>query len=375
MRILFCCNTLHGFCNFRLDVVEHLIGKGIEAVIVYPRKDGDEETLNTLPSGCRALECRMSPNGTSIFQDAGYCLRLMRIFRREMPDIVFNYTVKPNIYGGFSSRMLGVPSVAMAPGLGYAFSRKGVFGSLLRRFYTWGLRQAKFVFVLNSSDKECLIDAGLKEDKVVLLRGGEGVHLGRFPFTKGVYSHPRFLMISRLLYDKGYREFVEVAKRVKVFYPDVRFEIAGTLNEQNPAGVPGSVVKGDEDSGHIRYLGYIEDINKELSDPNTVVVLPSYYREGMNRSLMEACACGRPVITTNLPGLKEMVEEGENGFLVEPRSVDSLCKKILSFMELSIECRVRMGLRSREIAEQRFDVESVKRDYDIIIEKLLKTNV
>ena len=375
MRILFCCNTLHGFCNFRLDVVEHLIGKGNEAVIVYPSKEGDDETLKALPAGCRAVVCQMSPNGKSLLQDLRYFSNLVEVIKKEKPDLVFNYTVKPNIYGGIAARIKGIPSVAMAPGLGYVFSRKGAMGALLRKFYVWGLGLAKTVFVLNCSDRECLIKEGLKQDKIVLLKGGEGVNLNRFPFTEGTYLHPRFLMISRLLYDKGYREFVSVAEKVKALYPDVRFEIAGTINEQNPAGVPKSVVDADVKSGHIRYLGYIENIEKELSDPDTVVVLPSYYREGMNRSLMEACACGRPIITTNLPGLKELVIKGENGFLVEPRNVDALYEKIIAFLEMPAGQRVQMGLESRRVAEIRFDVEDVKSLYDKTIEKILDSNV
>lgn len=371
MRFLFCCNTLHGFCNFRLDVVEHLIGKGNDAVIVYPHKDGDEATLKTLPAGCRAVECRMSPNGKSVFQDFGYFFRLLRVFRREKPDLVFNYTIKPNIYGGLAARLKSIPSVAMAPGLGYSFSRKGIFGYVLRKLYVMALGLAKAVFVLNSSDRDCLIKAGLDGKKIILLEGGEGINLKKFPYTEGEFFHPRFLMVSRLLYDKGYREFVSVAKRVKVIYPDVCFDIVGTINENNPAGVPKSVVEADVKSGSIRYLGYSEDIFRELSDPNTVVVLPSYYREGMNRSLMEACSCGRPVITTSLPGLRELVVEGENGYLVEPRDETSLYDKIKAFLDLPVERRVQMGRRSREIAETHFNVERVKSMYDKTIGRII----
>lgn len=375
MRILFCCNTLHGFCNFRLDVVEHLMGKGYSTIIVYPYKDGDEKTLRNLPVGCRAVQCKMSPCGKSLFQDAGYLFQLLKVFRQENPDLVFNYTVKPNIYGGIAARIRGIPSVAIAPGLGYTFAKKGVLGYLLRRYYIMGLGLAKSVFVLNSTDRNNLIDAGLKDNKIVLLDGGEGVNLERFPFSEGDYTHPRFLMISRLRYDKGYREFVSVAARVKSLYPNARFEIAGSLNEKNPSGVPRSVVEADERSGYIRYLGFIEDISRELADPNTVVVLPSYYREGMNRSLMEACSCGRPVITTNLPGLKELVVEGENGFLAEPKNVDSLFQKIVAFMELPEKIRVQMGHKSREIAEKKFNVDAIKTEYDLAIAKIMNTDV
>ena len=371
MRILFCCNTLHGFCNFRLDVVEHLIENGNEAVIIYPYKDGDEATLKTLPAGCRAIECRMSPNGKSIVQDIGYFFRLLRVFKQENPDIIFNYTIKPNIYGGLAARLKCIPSVAMVPGLGYSFSRKGLFGYVLRKLYVMVLGLAKTVFVLNSSDLDCLIKAGLNGKRIVLLNGGEGINLKRFPYIEGEFSNPRFLMVSRLLYDKGYREFVSVAKRVKRIYPDIRFEIVGTINEHNPTGVPTSELDADVRSGCIRYLGYSDDIFRELSDPNTIVVLPSYYREGMNRSLMEACSCGRPVITTNLPGLREFVVDGENGFLAESQDVDSLYDKIKAFLELPAESRVLMGYRSRKIAEARFDVEEVKSVYDKTIERII----
>lgn len=160
-------------------------------------------------------------------------------------------------------------------------------------------------------------------------------------------------MVARLLYDKGYSEFVSAARIVKETRPDVRFDIAGTLNEANPSGVPKSVIAGDDASGCIRYLGYVEDIKSQLTDPNTVVVLPSYYREGMNRSLMEACACGRPVITTNLPGLREVVEDGVNGFLVLPKDERDLTKAIFSFLQLPVEKRRQMGRESRKLAEDR----------------------
>lgn len=375
MRYVFCCNTLHGFCNFRLDVVKHLIEMGNEATIVYPYIDGDEATLKLLPQGCRAMVCRMSPNGKTIWRDLTYMVGLYRIMKQIRPAVVFNYTVKPNIYGGLAARMLGIPTVAVVPGLGYAFTKRGLFGKLIRIIYVRALQLAKEVLVLNSSDRAQLVTYGIKENKLTLLEGGEGVNLERFAYRDGLFQKPRFLMIARLLYDKGYREFVSAASRVKEKYPNARFDIAGTLNETNPDGVPLSIVENDIYSGAINYLGYVEDIAKEIADPNTVVVIPSYYREGLNRSLMEACSCGRPVITTNLPGLKEMADDGENGFLVEPRNVDSLFEAISQFMELPVEKRILMGLKSREIAEKRFDVKQVYEIYDMIINKITRSNV
>lgn len=189
MRILFCCNTLQGFCNFRLDVVRHLVGKGNEAIIVYPSKKGVEKALRSLPDGCKAVPCEMSPNGKSLVQDARLLFRLLHIFKKEAPDIVFNYTVKPNIYGGIAARLRNIPSVAMAPGLGYTFACDGWVGVLLRRYYTFGLSLAEKVMVLNSSDLDRLAEAGIDRKKAVLLQGGEGVDLDRYPFTEGDYNN------------------------------------------------------------------------------------------------------------------------------------------------------------------------------------------
>lgn len=373
MRFLFCCNTLHGFCNFRLDVVRHLAEKGNEILIVYPHLDGDDLLIAGLPKGCNAVKCSMSPTGKNLFRDIKLFVELRRIIERHKPDIVFNYTIKPNIYGGLASAMIGVPSVAVVPGLGYSFTNRGVFCSLLRKFYVWSLKKASCVVTLNKSDQKALKKQGIED--VVLFDGGEGVNLERFTFSEGDFSFPRFLMVARLLYDKGYSEFVVAAKAVKANYPEVQFDIAGTLNESNPSGVPESVVRNDEASGFIRYLGYVEDIGGQLSDPNTVVVLPSYYREGMNRSLMEACACGRPVITTSLPGLREIVEDGVNGFLVKPKDEDDLIKAIVSFLQLPVDKRRQMGLESRKLAEDRFDVRRVLSSYEAIIKKIIEDDV
>lgn len=369
MRFLFCCNTLHGFCNFRLDVVRHLAEKGNEILIVYPHLDGDDLLIAGLPKGCGSVKCSMSPTGKNLFKDFKLFVELRIIIRRYMPDVVFNYTIKPNIYGGLASAMIGVPSVAVVPGLGYSFTNHGVFCSLLRKFYVWSLKKASSVVTLNVSDRQALIDNGIKE--VVLLEGGEGVNLDRFAFTEGDFSYPRFLMVARLLYDKGYSEFVQAAKAVKTTHPEVLFDIAGTLNESNPSGVPEFVIRADEASGFIRYLGYVEDIGRQLSDPNTVVVLPSYYREGMNRSLMEACASGRPIITTDLPGLRELVEEGVNGYLIQPKDKTDLSRAIISFLQLPIEKRRQMGIESRKMVERKFDVRKVISSYDAIIQKIV----
>ena len=188
MRFLFCCNTLHGFCNFRLDVVKHLAKEGNEVIIVYPHFDGDDLLIACLPRGCRAVRCSMSPTGKNLFVDIKLFFELRKIIKTLRPDMVFNYTIKPNIYGGgVASAMMGVPSVAVVPGLGYSFTSRGSFCALLRKFYLWSLKRASYVVTLNKSDQLTLTKRGIKG--VVLFDGGEGVNLARFPFSEGFLAH------------------------------------------------------------------------------------------------------------------------------------------------------------------------------------------
>ena len=376
MKILFACNTLHGFFNFRKEVLQHFVDKGAWAYIIYP--EGTEEGLDQtqFQEGCQLCPCKFSPNGKNPIQDIKFLLFYIRVLSATHPDIAINYTIKPNIYGTIAASLHGIPVIDMVPGLGISFSGQGLFSSLLFPFYSFFLRKADYVVVLNEDDKQVLqVHSHVDESRLVLFSGGEGINLDYYSYIEGTFEKPRFVMISRLLYDKGFREFVEVARLIHKDYPEIEFDIAGSFNNKNKGSVSKKELISVIQEGEVNYLGYVSDIRCLLSDPNIVVVLPSYYREGMNRSLMEAAAVGRPIITTDLPGLRELVEDGYNGYLIEPRSVPSLLNAVGDVLLLSSSQLSKLGENGRKFVENRFGIEKVLCQYDEIIESILSSNV
>ena len=264
----------------------------------------------------------------------------------------------------------------MVAGLGYMF--KG--NSILKRFGRWlykkGLSKAIKVFTLNQENHKILIEQKIvNSEKLILLHGGEGVNLSKYKYTNSDFSSKTtFLMISRILYDKGYSEFVEAAKTIKQEYKDfVSFELLGPTAYDSPMGVRKEEFEKDMNSDTVKYLGVTDNVPLYLGRTNVVMVLPSY-SEGLSRSLMEACAMGRPVIASNIPGCKETVEDGKNGYLIEPRSSESLVKKIEEFLKLDETKKREMGRQSRIIAEKKFDVNHVISEYDKIINECKNKN-
>ncbi len=207
-------------------------------------------------------------------------------------------------------------------------------------------------------------------EKMLLFKGGEGVNLKKYPYAKNEFKCPvRFLMVARVLYDKGYTEFVEAAALVKKHFPDISAELLGPMDESSPMGVPGSVVEQDVAEGKITYLGVTEDVPAYVRRDSVVVV--SSYHEGLNRSLMEACAMARPVITTDVPGCRETVEDGRNGFLVPQKDSAALADAMIRFIDLTREEKVMMAEASYEKACSCFGMEPVLKAYEAIIEELV----
>lgn len=368
MKLLFCDNTIWGLVNFRAYVFRHFHECGHEIVLVAPPAVGTEMTTD-IPGYARFIPVGLERAGRNPFSDLAYLWRLFRIYRRERPDWVFHYTIKPNIYGTLAARMLGIGSTAMVAGLGYAFSRKGPTGLAARLLYRGALHLARNVFVLNAANRDLLVRQRIvPAGKLVLLGGGEGID------TQAVREHPQngtervtFLMVARVLYDKGYAEFVSAAARLKAEGGEADFCLLGPMDETSPNAVPREQVGADAGRGLFRYLGFSTRPLDIMGRPGTVIVLPSYYFEGMNRSLMEACALGRPVITTDIPGCREMVDEGRNGYLVPPRDGDALAEAMRRYLRLGAEERRRMGHESRLVAEKRLDVRLVIAEYEKIL--------
>lgn len=368
MKIFFCDNRLGGLLGFRRDIIRHFVSDGHEVTIIAPAPLTDWDKVGMDVEGCNIINIQMSAHGNSVIDDAKLFISYLRIYWKSRPDIVFNYTIKPNIYSSIAAKLCGAKVICMMAGLGYVFFGHSITHKLGRALYKLGLRFADKVFLLNQMNYDLVTSKNfIPVSKAVLLRGGEGLNLSEYAYREMTFTKPcTFLMISRVMYDKGYSEFVGAAEIIKRQYPEVSFELLGPL-DSSPTMVPEDVIRKDEANGIIKYLGVSNDVPGFIGRDNVVIVLPSNYGEGLNRSLMEACSIGRAVITTTIPGCKEIVEDGINGYLVPPKNIQALAEAMNKYLSLSVEERKQMSLNSRLIAEQRFDVRDVIHTYEVVV--------
>lgn len=372
MKIFFCDNRLGGLLGFRIDIIRHFLSQGHEVSLVTPKAVSDWDKVgNHDVNGYTVHEVDMDATGTNLFHEFRLFRQYRKLFRKERPDIVFNYTIKPNVYSSIAASMCGCRVVCMMAGLGYIFDEKGLKRRFLMSLYKYGLRRAEHVMVLNSMNLDKLIsEKVVKPSKLILLEGGEGVDLNYYSPRESDYSDGvTFLMVSRLLREKGYEEFVQAAQIVSHSTSSAKFEILGPLAYDSPMGVSREVFEEDMKSGIVKYLGVSNDIPAVVGRKDVVVVVPSWYNEGMNRSLMEACAMGRPIITTDNPGCREMVTEGVNGYVVPVKDAHALADAMKRFVCLKEERKTDMAKQSRKLAEDRFGVDKVIEVYDSILNR------
>ena len=370
MKILFNNNVLSGLLSFREDEIKHFLDLGHDVVLVTPLTD-DERLLNSVPKGARLIMLDMVRDSTNPVKDLNYFLKLRKVLKREKPDYVFNYTIKPNIYGSIACRSLGIPSAAMLAGLGYSFSHDGLSSKIARALYRFALRYPQHIIFLNKDNVDTAKSINLcNPNKIIWLEGGEGVNLDKYAYSDNSSEKTVFLFVARLIREKGYFEFVEAARTIKKTYPEVCFLVAGGLSLTSPGHVTKEEYDSNKQEGIIDHLGSVSDMPKLYGTPGMVVVIPSYYSEGLNRSLMEACSAGKPIITTDMPGCRETVIDGKNGYLVTPRDVNSLICALEKYLNLSQKERNDMSKVSRKLAEEKFDVKKVIAVYDSIIKSI-----
>lgn len=367
MKILFCDNSLRELLNFRKVVIDAYVAWGCEVVLVAPKNCEyipDSSLIKLIP-------VKMNRSGKNPFQDLKYCNTLRVIYGKEKPDYIFHYTIKPNIYGTLAAALCGIRSSAMIAGLGYVFNKAGIGNRMARGLYRFALRFADFVLVLNGYNYQFLQDNRIvTSQKLILLKGGEGIDLSHFrpQETMERSDKIRFLMISRLLYDKGYQEYVDAAKAIRRIYPECEFQLLGNIDPDYPNHVPEQQVLKDQREGYIQYLGYYPDVLTYIQQA-VCIVLPSFYNEGLSRVLMEGLAMGKPIITTDIPGCRETVIDGKNGYLIRPRDTESLIEAVKKFLNLSYTDRGTMGIYGRRMAEEVFDIQEVVKIYKRITDR------
>ena len=352
-KVVIASNSTWSIVNFRTGLIRALLDSGCEVIALAP---SDDYVPRLLDLGCRYLPLAMDSKGTHPGRDFLLLWRIWRLLRRERPDVYFGFTVKPNIYGSLAARVLRIPVINTITGLGVVFMRKNWLTLLVRGLYRLSLMRSKMVFFLNEDDRQVFIENGLVRWEKTKRLNGEGVDLDRFKFVP-ILNHSdqfRFLLIARMLWDKGVGEYVEAARISKGCFPNAEFCLLGFLDVQNPSAISRCQMDEWITEDVVRYLGASDDVRAEIANADCIV-LPSYYREGIPRALLEASAMGRPIITTDAVGCREVVDDGVNGFLCRYQDVQDLAKKMERMLELSPEARSEMGRRGREKIEREFD--------------------
>jgi glycosyltransferase involved in cell wall biosynthesis len=352
--------------NFRGPLIRALTARGISVYALAPDfDDGLRSRIGGL--GAVPMDYFLSRTGTNPVRDMVAIFHLSQLLKRLSPDVTLNYFIKPVIYGSIAAWLAGVPKrFSMIEGLGYVFSedtesitwKHRVLRWGISRFYKFSLGLNQKVFFLNKDDIKQFVSDEIVTEKKVLWIDGIGLDLDHYTPVLSVVEPVTFLLIARMLREKGIYDFVEAARQVRGRYPAVRFLLVGGC-DQNPSSVMEAELRAWVAEGLVVWPGRVNDVRPWFSQAS-VFVLPSYYREGLPRGNQEALAMGRPIITTDWVGCRETVQDGINGFLVPVRDPVALAEAMMRFVE-SPDLIEKMGKEGRRIAEERFDVHAINR--------------
>lgn len=355
MKVLILTNNIGGLHSFRKEVVKALVDVGHQVTIAGP--DSPKKTFFE-DIGCKLIFQEISRRGTNPLKDFGLMLQYRKLIKQVKPDVVLTYTIKPNLYGGMACQLCGVPQIANVTGLGTAVEYPGWLQKLTILLYKIGLRRTKMVFFQNQANMEFCRQHGMVKGKMRLIPGS-GVNLQYHTLQE--YPSPdeplRFIFISRLLKEKGIEEYLTAAYDIKWKYPNTEFHILGRCEEEYAKRM-----EELQKDGIAIYHGSVVDVRPFIGRA-CCTVHPSYYPEGMSNVLLESCAAGRPVITTDRPGCGDIVDDGVNGFIVKQRDGHDVAQKVEQFILLPYEKKREMGLAARRKVEREFDRNIVVQAY------------
>lgn len=353
-KVLFLVNHDVVIYNFRLELVEALLERGHEVVISSPYGERIED-LKKL--GCEYVEAHMDRHGMNPVAELKLLAYYRKLIKKVQPDYIFGYTIKPNIYGALAAQSFGVPFVANITGLGTAVENPGLAQKITLLLYKCAFRKVQRVFFQNTENQDFFIKHNIAVDKHGLLPGS-GVNLTRFRQLEYPEDGTiKFAFISRIMKEKGIDQYLDAAMAIKEKFPNTEFHICGFCEEAYE-----EKLRQLTEQGIIRYHGMIRNVADFLADIHCVIH-PTYYPEGLSNVLLEASASGRPIITTNRSGCREVIEDGVNGFMVKEKDSSDLTAKVERFLQLSHEARREMGLAGRRKVEKEFDRQIVVNKY------------
>jgi len=362
MRIAIVLNTSWNIYNFRMNFVKALLAEGHEIHTVAPH---DDYTHYLTEVGCIHHDLKMDSRGANPIKDFLLVFELLSAYRKVKPDVILHYTIKPNVYGTLAAAILRIPSINNVCGLGTIFLKTNVVSSIAIALYRFAFRFPKKVFFQNPDDRTLFIDNKLVNSDVTELIPGSGIDLSRFvPSDFKRNQKFTFLLVSRLISDKGVHEFIEAIQQLKAAGMDAKFQILGAKDPSHKRGIKLKVIDEWISSGTIEYLGTAKDVRPFIQQADCIV-LPSY-REGTPRTLLEAASIAKPIITTDVPGCHQVVIDGYNGLLCKLKDATDLAQKMRTMANFDDEKLRTMGLNGRKKAELEFDE-------TIVINKYLRT--
>lgn len=350
MKIAIVLNTSWNIYNFRMGLIKALQMAGHEIHAIAPE---DEYSTALTKAGCTFHRVRMDSRGANPIKDIALTAELFFIYRKIQPDIILHYTIKPNIYGTFAAALLGLPMINNVCGLGTVFLHKGLVSRLAKIMYKLAFRFPNKVFFQNPDDRELFIQSNLIQNELTDVIPGSGIDLNKF-YTQSYRRNKRFtfLLISRLIKDKGIFEYIEAIKQLKARGIDAKFQVLGAKDPEHKRGIPVKVIDSWIDNKLIEYLGTTRDVRPFIQQADCIV-LPSY-REGTPRTLLEAASMGKAIVATDVPGCRNVVRDQHNGLLCTLKDADDLALKMSKMQDLEDARLKSFGKNGRTMMEQRF---------------------
>ena len=368
LRIAFVSNSAWSIYNFRIDVIKTLIADGHEILIITPYNAIVQKIVTV---GCRHIAIDFDNKIINPVKDLQFLLNLNRLYKEIKPDLIFHYVAKPNIYGTIAAHRNGIPSVAIVTGLGFAFSRRNLLYLIVKQLYRFSLRGAKEVHFLNNEDALLFVRERIVPFGKINILPGEGINTTFFKPPEVRQKNPtfKFLMSCRMLKSKGVELFVEASRLLQLKGYVFESIVLGVFEANHPDSIEPSKVQQWQAQGLINFLGFKEDVRPYLATADAFV-FPSYYNEGVPRSLLEAASMELPIITTNNKGCRDVVENGVNGFLCQVQDPFDLAKKMEEMLLLTGQSLSEMGQKGREKVIHRFCMDKVIYEYRRIISQI-----
>lgn len=364
-KILILANSANGLYNFRAELIERLIKEKYKVYFSVPQDKDHIKVKNIVELGAQYIYTHIDRRGMNPLEDLKLIKKYNAIMNDLEPDIVLTYTIKPNLYGTNVAYKNNIPVIMNITGLGSSLV-SGKLKNMIKYFYKYSTKKAYKIFFQNESNLSFFIKNNMINEENTILIPGSGVNISKFkPIKKEANYKIKMLYIGRIMKEKGIDEYLEVAKKIGKEYENIEFDLVGTIEDNKYE----EILKENE---KINYLGVSNDVRKEISEADCIIN-PSYH-EGMSNVLLEAAAMGKPLIASNIPGCKEIVDDGYNGYLFNVGSKENLYENVLKFINISEEKKHIMGENSRKKIEKEFDRNIVIESYIKEINNLFKKN-